>query len=282
MSVLIGNASIDERGKISGGAAGNQTGKELCTRNWYAGNWGVLLRCKNEQLANMMAISCERACKNPCIGYDQNQRNSLKTQAMRYDYDLSAIKTPCECDCSSLMVVCTETAGIAIPYSGSNAPTTSTMKQAFLSTGFFEAFTDSKYLTSDKYLKRGDILVRPGHHTVMVLQNGSNVGQANNVQNAQSIQTGSSSQKTSYEVGKTYTLDANLYIRDLPFGNKVKFSCITVDAQKKSKFDSYGNAILQKGTRVTCKAIKKESNSTWMLIPSGWICAIEDGKVYIK
>ena len=35
MAVKIGSARIDERGKISGGAAGNQTGKELSTQNWY-------------------------------------------------------------------------------------------------------------------------------------------------------------------------------------------------------------------------------------------------------
>ena len=84
-----------------------------------------------------------------------------------------------------------------------------------------------------------------------------------------------------YEVGKVYTLDVNLNIREQPFGEKMKFSCITSDAQKKAKFDDYGNAILLKGARVTCKAIKKESNSTWIMCPSGWICAEENGKKYI-
>lgn len=63
-----------------------------------------------------------------------------------------------------------------IPYNGNNAPTTSTMKSAFSSTGAFEVLTDSKYLSSDKYLKRGDILVKPGSHTVMALENGSGAG----------------------------------------------------------------------------------------------------------
>lgn len=85
-----------------------------------------------------------------------------------------------------------------------------------------------------------------------------------------------------FVIGQTYTLNKNLYIREQPFGEKMKFSCITVDAQNHSKFDDYGCAILKEGTKVTCKAIKKESNSIWILIPSGWICASEAGKEYIS
>ena len=43
MTVRIGHASADERGKASGGAAGDQTGKELCIRSWYRGNWKATL-----------------------------------------------------------------------------------------------------------------------------------------------------------------------------------------------------------------------------------------------
>lgn len=85
-----------------------------------------------------------------------------------------------------------------------------------------------------------------------------------------------------YEVGKTYTLMNNLFIRSEPMGEKVKHSCITANAQAHSTFDEFGNAILQKGTRVTCKAVEKLTDSTWILIPSGWLCAIEAGKVRIQ
>lgn len=278
MSVLIGHASIDENKKISGGVAGDQTGKEVCTRNWYANNWNYVLRCKDEKIAENMAIACEKACKNNNIGYDQNQRNTLRTQAEKCGYDLAKITTKCECDCSSLMTVCAECAGIAIPYSLVNAPTTRTMKQAFTKSGFFDVLTDSKYLITDTNLKRGDILVKEGHHTVMVLGNGANYSKTAN----ESIKNANNSQKMSYKVGNTYTLNSNLYIREQPFGEKMKFSCITENAQKQSKFDNYGNAILNAGTKVTCKAVSEQTDSTWMLIPSGWVCAIESGKVYIS
>ena len=35
MSVRIGHASQDEHGRATGGSAGDQTGKELCIRQWY-------------------------------------------------------------------------------------------------------------------------------------------------------------------------------------------------------------------------------------------------------
>lgn len=173
MSILIGHASIDERGKSKGGVAGDQTGKEVCIRTWYNKDWAYVLRCKDPVKSEKMAVACERGCKNDNIGYDQNQRNTLNTQAKKVGYDLSKITAKCETDCSAFMTVCAQAAGIKIPYNGTNAPTTSTIKTAFMSTGEFELLTDQNYLTSDKYLKRGDILVKPSSHTAMALQNGS-------------------------------------------------------------------------------------------------------------
>ena len=84
-----------------------------------------------------------------------------------------------------------------------------------------------------------------------------------------------------YIVGKVYTTISDLNIREQPFGSKMKFECITQNAKEHAFFDDYGNAILKKGTRVTCKAISKQTNSIWILIPSGWICARNSKNVYI-
>lgn len=176
MAVKIGHAAIDERGQISGGAAGDQTGGEVCTRNWYANSWTILLRPKSAEVAEKSAKACEAGCANNKIGYDQGQRNTLRTQAKAAGFDLSKITTACETDCSAFMSVCAEAAGINMDsaYSSSgNAPTTSTMKSKFTATGQYEALTDPKYLASDAYLRRGDILVKAGYHTIMVLSNGT-------------------------------------------------------------------------------------------------------------
>ena len=85
----------------------------------------------------------------------------------------------------------------------------------------------------------------------------------------------------SYIVGTIYTTSQDLYIREQPLGKKMKFECITQNAKEHAFFDDYGNAILKKGTRVTCKAISKQTNSIWILIPSGWICARNSKDVYI-
>lgn len=172
MAVRIGHASIDENGKASGGTAGDQTGKELCTRDWYAKGWNVLLRPVRADLAEKSAAAMEAACSNELIGYDQYGRNTLFHNANEAGFDLAKISAPCECDCSSLVHVCAIAGGAKLTY-GSNGYTTRTMVAAFVASGDYIKLTGSEYLTSDKLLKRGDILVKEGSHTVMVLGNGT-------------------------------------------------------------------------------------------------------------
>lgn len=198
MAVKIGHASIDERGRINGGTAGDQTSREVCTREWYAKSWTVMLRPKTLALAEKSAKACEKLCADNKIGYDQYQRNTAHTQLQKYDYDVDKyIKKgeKAETDCSAFMTLCAIIGGDSkLEYSG-NAPATSTMRKAFVDSGMYTAYTDSKYLTSDSYLKRGDILVAEGHHTVMVLSNGS---KASNV-------SASTSKSSSTSTIKKYT-----------------------------------------------------------------------------
>lgn len=172
MAVRIGHASIDENGKATGGAAGDQNGREVLVRQWYEKPWNVLLRPVRPEVAEKSALACEAACANPNIGYDQYGRNTLYTKAKAAGFDLSAIDTACECDCSSLMHVCAIAGGANLTY-GSNGHTTRTMVKEFVASGEYVKLTGSEYLSSSKLLKRGDILVKEGSHTVMVLDNGA-------------------------------------------------------------------------------------------------------------
>lgn len=174
MAVKIGHASIDENGKISGGKSGDQTAKELCTRNWYNNKWNKVIRAKDPKVAEKIAVAMEQACANDNIGYDQKERNTLYTQAKATGWDLSKITTKCECDCSSLVAVCVNASGITVSkdiYTGNEA-------RALEATGAFTILTASKYLTTDAYLERGDVLLKEGSHTAVVLSNGA--GGSNN------------------------------------------------------------------------------------------------------
>lgn len=170
VAVKIGHASIDERGKASGGVAGDQTGKEVCTRDWYNKPWICVIRPKDSAVAEKMAKAMEQACANNKIGYDQYQRTTLYTQAKACNWDLSKITVACETDCSALVAVCVNAAGVSVSkdiYTGNE-------KAALVNTGKFTALTDSKYISSSTYLKRGDVLLANGH-TAIVLSNGSGV-----------------------------------------------------------------------------------------------------------
>lgn len=171
MAIKIGHASADERGKATGGTGGDQTGKEVCIRNWYKGGWTVLLRASLEVRVKI-AKACRAACSNEKLGYDQSGRNTGLQEAQKVDWDFSKIQTSAEFDCSSLTAACVQAAGVAV-WTGGNAPTTRTLEKVLTATGAFEALRDSKYLTGTDYLLEGDILLKPGSHVVIVLENGA-------------------------------------------------------------------------------------------------------------
>lgn len=92
---------------------------------------------------------------------------------------------------------------------------------------------------------------------------------------------GYNDQTATYGIGNVYTLQSNMYVRSEPNGSKLKYDALTIDAKKHAHFDTEGHAILDKGTRVTCKALTSLNGQIWMKIPSGWICA-KGEKVYVK
>lgn len=165
MGVVIGHASIDEKGKTLNGSAGDQTGKEVCTRNFYMHTKGwYALRAKDTTVANKIAECMEHACSNSYIGYDQNQRLTLYNVVKNNGYkcSVSVLKQKVECDCSSLVRVCLGYAGIIV-----GDFTTSNEKTVIMNTGKF----DLVECTSDgSTLRRGDILVtKTKGHTAIVI-----------------------------------------------------------------------------------------------------------------
>lgn len=171
MAVYVGSARIDENGKAYNGRAGDQTGKEVSTQRWYLSSKGWrVFRAKERSVALAIAKCMEAACANPHVGYDQWQRHSLYDKAKKVGFDVSKISTDCETDCSALVRVCCEYAGI------SGLPTafrTGNMPSNLLGTGAFVELKGDKYCAQSTFLGAGDILVtRTSGHTVVVLTNG--------------------------------------------------------------------------------------------------------------
>lgn len=172
MSVRVGSARIDERGKAYNGKAGDQTGRELSTQKWYLHKkgWRVFRAVKREQ-ALKIAADMEAACKNSHIGYDQWQRNTLYKAAEPMGFDCGKVRTDCETDCSALVRVCCAYAGImGLP----SDFRTGNMPKNLLATGAFVELKGAKYTDQSAYLGKGDILVTKTHgHTVVVLDDGA-------------------------------------------------------------------------------------------------------------
>jgi len=173
MSVKIGSARIDENGRAKGGRAGDQTGKEVSTQSWYkhAKGWRVF-RAKDPAVAEKIAQDMQWACDNSHIGYDQGQRLTLYDVSKPLGFNCNKVRENCETDCSALVRVCCAYAGVKLPNFR-----TPTEPAALLDSGAFTELKGAKYTDSDKYLRRGDILVtRTQGHTVVVLSNGSKAG----------------------------------------------------------------------------------------------------------
>lgn len=175
--MTISNCGSDENNRISGGAAGDQTGKEWRVRSWYSSPWNVVLRHPDKNVRVMIANMATAAANNNNVGYDQSQRLTFWQQLQKVGYKPENINVKCEADCSSGVAAIVKGAGYRLgnnKLQGVNASIyTGNQKSALINAGF-EALTASKYLTSDKYLLAGDILLKESGHTAINLTNGSN------------------------------------------------------------------------------------------------------------
>lgn len=163
MSVIIGNARISEYGTVNGNK-GDQTGREVMTQPWSTGGvWQYVIRPKSATHAKKIAKAMKDACANGNIGYSQADRLSLFNLAKANGWKINKVGK-CNCDCSSLVSVCCNAAGIAVPstiYTGNE-------RQALQATGKFTVISDATYTKRESKLKTGDILLRTGHTAIVV------------------------------------------------------------------------------------------------------------------
>lgn len=162
MSVIIGNARISEYGTVNG-AKGDQTGREVMTQAWSTGGtWQYVIRPKDEDAAKKIAAAMVAACNNNNIGYSQSDRLSLYNIVSKNGWKIASAGK-CNCDCSSLVAVCCNVAGIKV------APTMYTGNELAVlkATGKFIVYTATSYTKSQNNLRTGDILLRAGHTAIV-------------------------------------------------------------------------------------------------------------------
>lgn len=211
-TVRIGHASGDENGKIKNGAAGDQTGKEVCIRTWYNhGKGWVVLRCKDASKREKIAKAMELACANNDIGYDQWQRDTLFNNIKDKGFDPSKTTKKCETDCSALVRVC-----IAYAYGKDVVGNIRTVTEpaALVNSGEFTKLTDKKYTESTDYLLRGDIIcTKTSGHTAVVLDNGAKVAASSSGSSAattKAVKATEAAKSYQESLGGTYKVTCNI------------------------------------------------------------------------
>lgn len=162
--IIIGSARMGENGSVTGGKAGDQKQKsaedysgEVSMQNFYLHKKGwYIMRWKDAVYAEECAKAMHRACNNPNIGYDQNQRTGILKAGTN-------TTTKTECDCSALVRQCVKEAAAVDPGNF----TTSTEVTILKATGLFQA--PIKY-RSGTPIYNGDILVTcsKGHTAVVI------------------------------------------------------------------------------------------------------------------
>ena len=224
MSIYVGSARIDENGNTTGGAAGDQTGKEVCTQAMYTHSKGwYILRPKSVTHANALAKKMQAACDNDHIGYDQNQRLGIISKGI-------STTTNTECDCSSLVREC------VIEAMGTDPGNFTTANEAakLAATGLFEdkvAYTNQ----TKTPVYNGDVLVtKTKGHTVIVVS-GNARSSSSSASSGSTVTATAKAASYSASLAGTYTVTAStLNVRN---GAGTNYSVMTT---------------ISKGTAVKC------------------------------
>lgn len=128
-------------------------------------------------------------------------------------------------------------------------------------------------------IKNGGYATSPTYvNTIMSIINSNNLTQYDVVENVDN----SVDNSEKFIKGKKYTLQVDLNVRTGPGTNysKKTYNQLTEDGKKHAY--KQNNAVLKKGTIVSCLDVIKENQNIWLKIPSGYVVGYYQGKEYIK
>ena len=247
MAITLGHASQDENGNFTGGKAGDQTSKEVCTRSYYMHPKGwYALRPKSVVHANAIAKAMKQAASNSNIGYDQGERTDIMTSLKKYG-SLEKIAKPTECDCSSLVRACIYQA-TGVDVGNFNTGNEATV---LVNSGLFASKIG---VTSSTTLYNGDVLVtKTKAHTVVVVSgnarstSSSSSSTSNKIDTVKEVQTWAN---TNYKSGLTV---------DGGFGDKTKKALVKILQTELNQ--TYGAELVVDGdfgdkTKAACPTFK--------------------------
>lgn len=128
-------------------------------------------------------------------------------------------------------------------------------------------------------IKNGGYATSPTYiNTIMSIIISNNLTKYDNVEDVEN----SVDNSNIYTIGKNYTLQVDLNVRygaGTNYGIK-KYNELTEDGKKHAYIQT--NAVLKKGTVVTCLEIIKNGQDIWLKIPSGYVAGIYQNEIYIK
>ena len=169
--VMLSNCGHDERGKWSGGVAGDQSGSEWHLIPWYYFGQNVVMRHPKIAVRDMLAELATDAALNDMIGYDQDQRLTFDAALGRVGWDPSAISEKCEADCSAGVASLVRAAGHRLGIGAlQKVPATAYTGNLrhWLSSAGFESLTSSEFTRHPDLLDTGDILLNEERHVAIV------------------------------------------------------------------------------------------------------------------
>lgn len=168
MTTIVSNSGHDERGKWSGGAAGDQSGTEWYLCPWFDFGQRYVLRHPAKEARELLATLAREAAGNDRIGYDQDDRLSFYRALARSDWRPSRIREDVESDCSAGVTALVIATGHILRYSRlaelDPSTTTYVMLDRFRAAGF-QVVTD---FNKDTVLI-GDICLKPSQHVNLVV-----------------------------------------------------------------------------------------------------------------
>lgn len=273
---MISNCGSDEHGKTHGGKAGDQTGKEWRIRSWYDRPWKCILRYKGEAVADLIADLAILSAENDKIGYDQWERDTYWKYLVKADYHPENIKAVCESDCSAGVMAIVKATGYRLGIKAlkdvNEKLTCRGMRKALEKAGF-EVLDAKKYLTSEKYLQRGDILLNDTAHTAIEVGDGKVKNQKDKEKPTEKPQEKPTSS------GKVICKLQPARELSIALRGTYEVTASTLNVRYGADNEKYGVIkTIPKGSKVTCYGYYTDNGSErWLSVVSGsqtgFVCA---------